>query len=170
MVILSFPLSPLEKIEKKGRSPNGEERLYVREREISKPNETATRPRERHYARGFERTNISFARFQTRLDGFSLGLVRPGPRARARDFISHPLPARTTTREKKILPTTGTQSVINQKKKMKKSFATSLTYRRGDSLRLRFSAHRRDGDASVRDLGDRGHVFNVRVFYFECGI
>ena len=100
----------------------------------------------------------------------SPGLVRPGRRARARDFISPHSPAGAQRWKRKYYPQRDDKARNQSKKNEKKSFATSLTYRHGDSLRLRFSAHRRDGDASVRDLGDRGHVFNVRVFYFECGI
>jgi len=90
---------------------------------------------------------------------------------RARAILSPPTPPLGHRRwKRKYYPQRDDKECNQSKKNEKKSFATSLTYRHGDSLRLRFSAHRRDGDASVRDLGDRGHVFNVRVFYFECGI
>ena len=92
---------------------------------------------------------------RTRLDIFIVfpPFLRLHARLRATHFIS-PIPRHGTKKETK-----GESNPIRAQKKRKTRIRNPTTYRLRDSLRVRFSAHGRDRDASVRDLGDRGHYY-----------
>ena len=86
--------------------------------------------------------------------------LRLHARLRATHFISLRFPPDTPGRKRKPK---GESNPIRAQKKRKTRIRNPTTYRLRDSLRVRFSAHGRDRDASVRDLGDRGHYYCVCV-------
>ena len=134
-----------------------EELAEEEERDIQRPRSTRTQTR--RYLRAFARNNAPTARVWTFLSSFPPSFKTP--RAIARDtFLSLSIPPPTKKETK------GESNPIRaQKKRKTRDSRNPTTYRLRDSLRVRFSAHGRDRDASVRDLGDRGHYYCVCV----CG-
>lgn len=120
------------------------------ERDIQRPRSTRTQTR--RYLRAFARSNAPTARVWTFLSSF------PPSYDSTRDCARHILSLR--------FPDTGqkrkqreSNPIRERAQKKVKRIRNPTTYRLRDSLRGRFSAHGRDRDASVRDLGDRGHYY-----------
>ena len=97
---------------------------------------------------------------RTRLDIF---IVFPPSYDSTRDCARHILSLRFPDTGRKRKPKGESNPIRARAKKGKRAFRNPTTYRLRDSLRGRFSAHGRDRDASVRDLGDRGHYYCVCV-------